>query len=235
MSNRCEPCNKDFESMESLQQHKLAKHTTTEKTKSGTGNRLNKKYGFLIVIILIVAISGTYFGLSQGTGYVFLSEYTEHSKGSGQIEVVEYSDFQCPACGAAYPEVKNIISQAEDKVKVIYKQLPLTSIHPYAFKAAEASECAADQGKFWEYHNKLFDNQNKLDVVSLKKYAADIGLDTVNFNACLDTGATAGRVRADMEEAKSKGVRATPTFFVNGKKHEGVLTLQKLLELAASL
>ncbi len=232
MSNRCEPCNKDFESGESLQQHNLAKHTTPEKIKSGTGSRSNKKYGFLIVIILIVAVSGAYFGLSQGTGYVFLSEYTEHTKGSGQIEVIEYSDFQCPACGAAYPEVKNIISQAGDKVKVIYKQFPLTSIHPYAFKAAEASECAADQGKFWEYHDKLFDNQNKLDVVSLKKYAADIGLDTANFNACLDTGTMASRVRADMEEAISKGVRATPTFFVNGKKHEGVLTLQKLLELA---
>ncbi len=231
MSNRCDQCNKDFDSGESLQQHNSAKHTVFQKPQK-VGNGTSKKYGMLIAVIVIIAVAGIYFGLSKSTGYIVLTDDSDNTKGTGQITVIEYSDFQCPACGAAYPEVKNIINKTGDKVKFVYKQFPLTSIHPYAFKASEASECAADQGKFWEYHDKLFDNQQKLDIGNLKKYAEQVGLDTQSFNQCLDSGAMSERVRADMNDARSAGVTATPTFFVNGKKHQGVMTVDKFLELS---
>ena len=227
----CNECNKKFDNQESFNQHNLAKHTIAEKPKRH-GSGASKKYGMLISVIVIIAIAGAYFGLSKSIGYVILTSDSDHTKGTGQIEVIEYSDFQCPACGAAEPYVREIVSKYGDKIRFTYKQFPLTSIHPYAFKAAEASECSADQAKFWEYHDKLFDNQQKLDVGSLKKYAEQVGLDTKLFNACLDSGAMSSRVSSDINEARSKGVGSTPTFFVDGKKNVGVMTIEKFLELS---
>jgi len=95
--------------------------------------------------------------------------------------------------------------------------LPLTSIHPDAQKAAEATECADDQGKFWEYHDLLFANQSAIDVDSLKGYAAELGLDTATFNDCLDTGKSTAEVEKDSQDAQSYGAPGTPAIFVNGQ------------------
>jgi protein-disulfide isomerase len=99
----------------------------------------------------------------------------------------------------------------------VFRDFPLNSIHQYAQKAAEASECADDQGKFWEYHDLLYDNQSALDVDSLKGYAAELGLDTATFNDCLDNGKQTAEVDKDSEDARSYGAPGTPVFFVNGE------------------
>jgi protein-disulfide isomerase len=136
---------------------------------------------------------------------------------NAKITIVEYSDFQCPFCSRAKATMDQILKDYQGKVKLYYKQFPLTSIHQYAQKAAEASECAEDQGKFWEYHDKLFDNQGSLDTASLKKYAADLGLDTAKFNACLDNGDKSSQVNSEQQEGISNGVQGTPAFFINGQ------------------
>jgi protein-disulfide isomerase len=104
-----------------------------------------------------------------------------------------------------------------DKVKLVWKDFPLTSIHPEAFKASEAAHCAGDQGKYWDYHDRLFQNQRALQVDALKKHAADLGLDTGAFNACVDSGKYTDRVRKGLEEGTALGVGSTPSVFINGR------------------
>jgi len=103
------------------------------------------------------------------------------------------------------------------KVRLVWKDFPLMSIHPQAFKASEAAHCAGDQGKYWEYHDRLFDNQKAMDVDSLKKHAAALGLDAAAFDACLDSGKHAPRVRAGLEAGMRLGVSSTPSVFINGR------------------
>jgi protein-disulfide isomerase len=102
-------------------------------------------------------------------------------------------------------------------VKFVWKDFPLTSIHPQAVKASEAAHCAGDQGKYWEYHDVLFANQRALQVDQLKKYAADLRLDTAAFNACLDDSKHASRVQTGLEEATQLGLSSTPSIFINGR------------------
>jgi len=140
------------------------------------------------------------------------------------VTIVEFSDFQCPYCSRffleAYPQIKQ---EYEGKVKFVYRDFPLTAIHPYAEKAAEAAGCASNQGKYWEYHDLLWIKQEALDVDSLKSYAADLGLDTDAFNGCLDSGAYASEIENDLTEGQSYGVESTPTFFINGQLVSGAL------------
>jgi len=223
---KCEHCKKNFDSEEALQQHNIAKHTVQEKTK----RNINKNKIIGVVIILLI-IGGVAYTQMNKPSYTPAFPDGDNSKGTGTLEVVEFSDFQCPACGAAYPEIKKILTQYGDKVKFIYKHFPITNAHPLAFKAAEASECAGDQEKFWEYHDKLFENQKKLELRDLRSYAAELGLDTQKFNACIDSGVMGSRVSKDQSEGKSKTVGATPTFFINGQKNEGVINMEKFKQV----
>ncbi|MEM4296690.1 MAG: DsbA family protein [Candidatus Anstonellales archaeon] len=139
------------------------------------------------------------------------------------ILIVEFSDFQCPFCGRFFssvlPELKaNYIDKG--KATFVYMHFPLSSIHPMAQKAAEAFECAKEQGKGKEMHDKIFLNQQLLSVASLKQWAQDIGLDADKFNTCLDSGRTADKVNADLNEGLKLGVQRTPTIFV-GKRGKG--------------
>lgn len=185
---------------------------------------MNRWYIVGAAALVIVAIAG----LSSPPDYEPLLPDADHVKGAGAIEIVEYSDFQCPACGAAFPHLTAFMEQYGDRARLTYTHFPLTGIHPFAFKAAEAAECAADQGRFWEYHDMLFENQQALAVPDLKATAAQLGLDTGLFTACLDSGAMAARVTADMAAGQAAGVRATPTFFINGIRYEGVQTVDQL-------
>ena len=133
-----------------------------------------------------------------------------------KVQIVEFSDFQCPYCGAAEPAVLQVLKEYAGKVSLVYLNFPL-SFHPYAEKAAEAYECALVQGKSWEYHDVLFANQNALDVQSLKKHASDLKLDSAKFDSCLDGGSKKAVVDADTQKGSSLGVSGTPTFFINGK------------------
>lgn len=139
-------------------------------------------------------------------------------KKNAPVTIIEFSDFQCPFCGRFFAQALPLIEESyikTGKVKLVYRDFPL-SFHQYAQKAAEAAECADEQGKFWEYHDKIFENQNALDTSSLKQYAKDLGLDATKFNSCLDSGKMASEVQKDFKDGASYGVSGTPTFFING-------------------
>jgi protein-disulfide isomerase len=140
---------------------------------------------------------------------------------SAPVTLVEFSDFQCPFCQLVAPTLKRVQKTYGDKVRIVWKDFPLTQIHPEAFKAGEAAHCAGEQGKFWEYHDRLFANQQALQPDSLKKHAADAGLDTAAFNACLDTSKYGDRVREGVAQGSRLGVNSTPTIYVNGRMLSG--------------
>jgi protein-disulfide isomerase len=135
---------------------------------------------------------------------------------SAPIQIVEFSDFQCPFCQRAVPTVKRIQAVYGDNVRLVYKDLPLPN-HPNAFPAAMAAQCALEQGKFWEYHDILFANQAALAADDLKRHAATLGLDAAKFNACVDDGRMKAAVQSDIDESQRYGVSSTPTFFINGR------------------
>lgn len=140
---------------------------------------------------------------------------------AAKITIVEFSDFQCPYCLRAAPTLKQLRQTYGDKVRVVWKDFPLTQIHPEAFKAAEAGHCAADQGKFWEYHDKLFASQQALQPEFLKQYAREMGMDATKFDACLDASTYSERVRDSVAAGAQVGVSSTPTLYVNGRRLEG--------------
>lgn len=179
----------------------------------------------MVIAALIIAV-----GLIIGGGLFFLANQsgpatTDQNSQNKVVQIVEYSDFQCPFCVRAFPTVQQIKQAYGDKVEFTYKHFPLNSIHPLAQKAAEASECARDQGKFWEYHDLLFSKNSdwvQTDGISkFKQYAADLGLNTSAFNTCLDSGAKKAVVDADLAEGSSKGVNGTPAFFIGGELISG--------------
>ncbi|MGH9253394.1 MAG: thioredoxin domain-containing protein [Vicinamibacterales bacterium] len=137
------------------------------------------------------------------------------------VTLIEFSDFQCPFCQRVMPTLKQLRETYGDRVRIVWKDFPLTSIHPQAFKAAEAGQCAREQGKFWEYHDRLFANQQTLEPDFLKKHAVDTGLDAAKFNTCLDTAKYAERVQAQMGVGNQLGVSSTPSVFINGRMVNG--------------
>ena len=150
---------------------------------------------------------------------------------NAEITLVEFSDFECPFCERHYPTVNKILSEYEGKVRLVYKHFPL-GFHKNAQKAAEASECAAEQGKFWEYHDKLFENQPVgYSLEKFKQWAKDTGLNTSKFNNCLDSGKFAQKVKDDYQEGVEKGVNGTPATFVNGKLVSGAVPYNSLKEI----
>ncbi len=143
-----------------------------------------------------------------------------------RVTIVEFSDFQCPYCGAAFGTVEQLMQQYAGKVKLVFRQFPLP-IHPQAEKAAEASLCAADQNKFWEFHDLLFRNQKKLDPSDLKAYAASAGLDGPKFAQCLDSGDKKKQVDFDLAAGQAAGVNGTPAFFINGVFLNGAMPIEE--------
>jgi protein-disulfide isomerase len=132
------------------------------------------------------------------------------------VTMVEFTDFQCSACGGMYPIVEEVLKSYGPRVHFVVRNFPLTTVHPNAFNAAQAAEAAKAQGKFWEYIDVLFKNQTTLDRDSLKKYATQVGLDRKQFDADFDSGKYEPLVRHDIEEGEGYGVDSTPTFFING-------------------
>jgi protein-disulfide isomerase len=137
-----------------------------------------------------------------------------------KVEIVEFSDFQCPFCQQAFPTVQRILSSYGDRIKFVYRHYPLPN-HPNAFPAAEASACAGAQGKFWEYHDRLFANPTQLADADLKQHAAALGLDTAAFAACVDGHQMKAKIEQDFQEGEMAGVSGTPAFFINGRQLEG--------------
>jgi len=141
------------------------------------------------------------------------------------VTIVEFTDYQCPFCGRHFSQTFGQIKSSyidTGKVKYVIRDFPL-SFHPFAQKAAEATECAEEQDSFWEMHDKLFANQNTLDVASLKGYAAELGLDQDAFDTCLDGGEFAAEVQKDMADGSAAGISGTPGFWVIGADGKGEL------------
>src|SRR3989344_2262592 len=156
---------------------------------------------------------------------------------NAKVLMVEVSDFQCPYCANyalnTFPEIKKEYVDT-GKVKIVFKNFPLP-FHPFAQKAAEAGDCVKEQGKFWEYKEDLFNNQQNISIDDLKKYAKDLGLDVQRFDSCLDSGKFEEKVKKDVQEAIGAGVEGTPTFFINGEKFVGALPFsefQKIIDQA---
>ncbi|MEZ5419198.1 MAG: thioredoxin domain-containing protein [Vicinamibacterales bacterium] len=132
------------------------------------------------------------------------------------ITIVEFSEYQCPFCARVTPTLKALEQKYAGKVRVVYKDFPLQN-HLQAPKAAEAAHCAGDQGKYWELHDRMFANQQQLQVPELKKHAAALGLDQAAFDQCLDSGKHAARIQEDIALGNAMGVSSTPTLYINGR------------------
>ncbi len=157
----------------------------------------------------------------------------DHVRGpeDATVTVVEYGDFQCPYCGQAEPAVRAVLGESD--VRFVWRHLPLPDVHPQAELAAQASEAAAEQGKFWEMHDLLLDRQDHLLKADLLRYAEELGLDVPRFTKQLYAHVHAGRVGQDVESADISGVSGTPTFFVNGRRHYGAFDAASLTQAIA--
>ena len=144
------------------------------------------------------------------------------------VTLVEYGDFECPFCARSYPAVKQIRRELGDRLRFVFRHFPRPE-HPHARHAAEAAEAAAAQGHFWHMHDMLFEHQRALEDKDLVGYAAAIGLDVDRFEHDLTTHVYLERVHADLQSAARNGVHGTPTFFINGVKHEGPDTFDDLM------
>jgi protein-disulfide isomerase len=154
----------------------------------------------------------------------------EHQLGRlhAAVTVVEYGDFECPNCKQAAPAVKLLLSRFAGQISLIWRQFPLEEVHPHALHAALASEAAAGQGKFWPMHDLIFDNQRHLKLPQLRGYAERLDLEMQRYDAEMRDAIYLQRVREDMEGGAASGVRATPTFFVNGAIQDTSFGLQAL-------
>ncbi len=215
----CGDCSKEFQAQESLGQHRQAVHVQHPAPAKRAGKLPVKQ--FVVAVFLLSAAFAIFLMVGSNAEYVPVTPDGDHVLGqqNASVTIMEYSDFQCDYCGKFFSEAEpGIIRQyvEKGKVKFVYRHFPILS-HQYAEKAAEASECAADQGKFWEYHNQLFEHQEALQKSALKDYASAVGLDMGRFNACLASGVMSSRVKLDAGAGASAGVRSTPSFFINGK------------------
>jgi len=148
------------------------------------------------------------------------SAYAQGPK-NAKVTLIEISDFQCPYCKRHNPTMEQVMDEYEGQVRRVWVHFPLTSIHPHAMKASEATECAGEQGKFWEMHDIIFENQTAMTVDNLKSYAKNIGLSSSEFDTCLDDSKYSSKVQQHMQAAQSAGITGTPGTFVNGQLIKG--------------
>ena len=199
--------------------------------------RRSAKTRIMFWALIVIGISGTLFGLSATAGSkpgdtpkevkIYADKISQYDwvKGSraASVVLVEYSDFQCPACGAYYPIVKRVSEEYGDRIAIVYRNFPLTTIHKNAQRAAYAAEAAGEQGKFWEMHDKLFEGQKDWSEGGdpqkfFDAYATALDLDVERFKKDMDSQSVKDKVASDAESAERFEVQGTPTFFLNGKK-----------------
>ena len=187
------------------------------------------------VITLIVALALVYLAWPRPKAQPLSAERLAADPALGPISapatIIEYADFGCPACKSWHQSgvVDQVRAKYGDKVRFIWRDYPvITAQSP---KAAEAAQCAYDQGKFWEYHNYLYEKASSIDVNTLKSAAVQVGLETTTFNACLDSGQDAPKVERSQQEAQRYGFQGTPSFMVNGKALVGPPTTAALQQI----
>lgn len=178
------------------------------------------------VTVYLEAPAAARVAVSGSTGFV-------RGAREAPVTIVEFSDFQCPFCKSVTATVKQVVERYPGKVKWVFRDFPIPSLHPAAPKAHEAARCAAEQGKFWEYHDLLFEKSPREAPDDLKQYAKDLKLDTASFAQCLDSGKHEAAVNRDVQEGMRLGVTGTPTFFINGRELVGAQPLtafQKIID-----
>ncbi len=160
-----------------------------------------------------------------------VDEGRDHIQGAADapVTLVEYGDYQCPYCGAAYPIVKELQDRMGERLQFVFRNFPITTSHPNAEQAAEAAEAAAAQGRFWEMHDLLYENQRRLADEDLHAYADQLGLDVDLFDKELAEHVHAPRVREDFMGGVRSGVNGTPSFYINGVRHDDSYDLETLL------
>lgn len=152
---------------------------------------------------------------------------------NASLTIYEYSDFECPNCKITQPPLHDFLSEYQNKgVRLVYKYFPLEGVHPDARVSAVAAVCAAKQGKFWEMHDKLFDNQPRFSPDQLSRYAAEIGLDPIQFAACTKDPVSNSAVDADLADAMGRGLQGTPTFVVGDVTLFGAQSKERLSQAA---
>lgn len=151
------------------------------------------------------------------------------------VTVVEYGDFECPTCKQAAPSLKLLLSHFPGQVRLVFRHFPLEEVHPHALCAAEASEVAAQQGKFWEMHDLLFANQLHLKSNQLHSYAEQLDLDMARYTAEMDDEIYRQRIREHIDSGRRSGVRGTPGIFVNGEIHDVSAGMQSLFDKVEAL
>jgi protein-disulfide isomerase len=162
---------------------------------------------------------------------VAVDDDRDHIQGPADaaLTLVEYGDYECPYCGAAYPIVKELQARMGDRLRFVFRNFPITTSHPHAEQAAEAAEAGAAQGRFWEMHDLLYENQTQLRDQDLHAYAEQLGIDVERFDKDLAEHVHAPRVREDFMSGVRSGVNGTPSFYVNGARHDDSYDFETLL------
>jgi protein-disulfide isomerase len=160
-----------------------------------------------------------------------VSEDRDHIQGPAEaaVTLVEYGDYECPYCGAAYPIIKEVQERMGERLRFVFRNFPITTSHPHAEQAAEAAEAAAAQGRFWQMHDLLYENQRRLGDEDLRAYAGQLGLEVEPFDQELTEHVHAPRVREDFMSGVRSGVNGTPTFYINGLRYDDSYELDTLL------
>jgi protein-disulfide isomerase len=160
----------------------------------------------------------------------------DHAQGPADapVTLVEYGDYECPHCGHAYPIVKQLQQEFAKDMRFIFRNFPLANAHPHAELAAESAEAAAEQGKFWEMHDWLFENQEDLSAANIAAGAKELGLDVRRFAKEIESRKYQEKVRHDFSGGVRSGVNGTPTFFINGVRHDADFELETLTEAVQS-
>lgn len=161
----------------------------------------------------------------------------DHSEGraSAALTLVEFGDYQCPYCGAAYSVIKRLQRDLGSKLRFVFRNFPLTQAHPYAMVAAEAAEAASLQGKFWQMHDLIYENQDQLDPSILPAWAEQLGLNVAEFGRAIKEGLVTQRIKDDRKSGIHSGVNGTPCFFINGVRFDGAPDYEQLLDALESM
>jgi protein-disulfide isomerase len=203
-------------------------------------------FGILIAVVgglvgLFVLANGS--GSSTGpspSGSKTVVRSDSHKQGSGSVQMAEFGDFQCPACGAAEPNVEQLLKDYNGKITFYFRNFPLTQVHKNAMAGAEAAEAANAQGKYWQMHDKLYAEQKTWGEVSdptddFVSYAQGLGLDTTKFKQAIQAKQFDRFINQDIADGNALGVNATPTFYFNGQKYSGDSTYPALRDQVQSL
>jgi len=161
----------------------------------------------------------------------------DHRQGptNAPVTLVEYGDYECSYCGEAYPIVKRVQQSLGDDLQFVFRNFPLTTVHPHAQQAAEAAESAGAQGKFWEMHDAIYEHQNELTIDGLMRIGASVGVDDATLKSDLTSGKFEDRVYEDFMSGARSGVNGTPTFFINGVRFDGSWDFETLVAVLKSV